>query len=224
MERTIRVTGKGKLSVKPDTIRLIMTVEGTQNEYDKAVQRSAEMTEEIKDLFEQSGFDKNSVRTLYFNVNAEYESYQARDKSWKRRLTGYKFVHRMKIEFPMDNKLLGKILFALGHSELRPEFDIEYTVSDTEKTKNELLRKAVADSKEKAYTLTQAADVSLGSIITIDYSWDEIKFVTKPVNRMMLEASCGEEAMYSDNSSYDIDIAPDDIDVTDSVTVVWAIL
>lgn len=224
MERTIRVTGKGKLSVKPDTIRLIMTVEGTQDEYDKAVQRSAEMTEEIKDLFEQSGFDKKSVRTLYFNVNAEYESYQARDKSWKRRLTGYKFVHRMKIEFPVDNKLLGKILFALGHSELRPEFDIEYTVADTEKTKNELLRKAVADSKEKAYTLTQAADVSLGSIITIDYSWDEIKFVTKPVNRMMLEASCGEEAMYSDNSSYDIDIAPDDIDVTDSVTVVWEIL
>ena len=224
MERTIRVTGKGKLSVKPDTIRLIMTVEGTQDEYNKAVQRSAEMTDKIKDLFEQSGFDKNSVRTLYFNVNAEYESYQARDKSWKRRLTGYKFVHRMKIEFPMDNKLLGKILFALGHSELRPEFDIEYTVADTEKTKNELLRKAVADSKEKAYTLTQAADVSLGSIITIDYSWEEIKFVTKPVNRMMLEASCGEEAMYSDNSSYDIDIAPDDIDVTDSVTVVWAIL
>ena len=27
MERTIKVTGKGKISVKPDTIRLIMTIE-----------------------------------------------------------------------------------------------------------------------------------------------------------------------------------------------------
>ena len=28
MERTIRVTGKGNLLVKPDTVRLIMTMEG----------------------------------------------------------------------------------------------------------------------------------------------------------------------------------------------------
>lgn len=41
MERTIRVTGKGKISVKPDTIRLIMTVEGANKVYDKAVKESA---------------------------------------------------------------------------------------------------------------------------------------------------------------------------------------
>ena len=51
MERTIRVTGKGRLSVKPDTIRLIMTIEGMQEEYDMAVAQSAAMTEEVKDLF-----------------------------------------------------------------------------------------------------------------------------------------------------------------------------
>ena len=28
MERTIRVTGKGNLSVKPDMVRLVMTMEG----------------------------------------------------------------------------------------------------------------------------------------------------------------------------------------------------
>ena len=31
MERTIRVTGKGNLSVKPDTVRLIMTIEGRKS-------------------------------------------------------------------------------------------------------------------------------------------------------------------------------------------------
>ena len=56
MERTIRVTGKGKISVKPDTIRLIMTVEGTNKVYDKAVKESAEKTEKIKDMFENLGF------------------------------------------------------------------------------------------------------------------------------------------------------------------------
>lgn len=224
MERTIKVTGKGNLSVKPDTIRLIMTSEGIQKEYDEAVQMSAEMTNNIKDLFEKLGFDKGLVRTLYYNVNTEYENYQAKDKSWKHRLIGYKFVHRMKIEFPVDNKLLGKILFALGHSQIRPKFDIEYTVADTEKSKNELLNKAVADSREKAYILTQAANVSLGNIIKIDYSWAEIEFVTKPINRMMLETSCIESTDFMEDSGYNIDISPNDINVTDSVTVVWEIL
>lgn len=224
MERTIRITGKGKLSIKPDTIRLIMTIEGVHEEYDKAVQTSAEMTEGLKDLLEQPGVDRDLIHTLYYNVNAEYESYQAKDKSWKRRLTGYKFIHRLKLEFPFDNELLGKILFALGHSNLRPEFDIEYTVADTEKAKNELLNKAVADSKKKALILSQAAGISLGDIITIDYSRTEIDFVSKPVNRMMLEACCMENDGSAETSGYNIDIAPDDINVTDNVTIVWGIL
>lgn len=130
----------------------------------------------------------------------------------------------MKVEFPVDNTLLGKILFVLGHSELQPEFDIEYTIADPEKSKNELLKKAVTDSMEKASILTQAANVSLGSIISIDYSWNEIKFVSKPVNKMMRKSSYSEEAIYSADSGYNIDISPNDIDVTDSVTVIWEIL
>lgn len=36
MDRTIRVTGKGKLSVKPDTIRLRINIEGTYGLYKEA--------------------------------------------------------------------------------------------------------------------------------------------------------------------------------------------
>ena len=153
MERTVRVTGKGNLSVKPDTVRLIMTVDGMQEEYDKAVEHSALMTEEIKNVFEELDFERNSLKTLYFNISAEYESYQARDKSWQRRFEGYKFVHRTKIEFPADKRRLGKVLYALGHSAICPEFRIEYTVAEPEKCKNELLARAVKDSKEKAEVL-----------------------------------------------------------------------
>ncbi len=64
MERTIRVTGKGKISVKPDTIRLIMTVEGTNKVYDKVVKESAEKTEKIKDMFENLGFEREKVKTI----------------------------------------------------------------------------------------------------------------------------------------------------------------
>lgn len=55
----------------------------------------------------------------------------------------------------------------------------------------------------------------------IDYSWGEIDFVTKPMNEMRL-MECTECEM-SALAAYDIDIEADDIDVTDTVTVVWKI-
>ena len=55
----------------------------------------------------------------------------------------------------------------------------------------------------------------------IDYSQGEIDFVTKPMNEMRL-MECTECEM-SAPAAYDIDIEADDIDVTDTVTVVWEI-
>lgn len=222
MERTIKVTGKGKLSIKPDTIRLIVSLEGMKKEYSDVIHLSSEMSEKIKDIFEQQGFEKSMIRTLSFDVKAEYENYQDRDNSWKRRFTGYKFTHRMKVEFPVDNKRLGKILYALGHAPLCPEIQLEYTIADIEKSKNELLASAVSDSAAKAAVLAKAAGVSLGEILNIDYSWTELDFVSRPMRGMALEERCMLKTAEC-GGSYDIDIEADDINVTDNVTVVWKI-
>lgn len=219
MERTIRVTGKGKLSVKPDTIRLRINMEGIYPEYDKALQKSSEAVELLKDLVEKQGYKRKELKTLYFNIDTEYESYQDRDKSWKRRFQGYKYVHRMKIEFPADNQRLGRMIYALAHCPVSPEFSIEYTVADPEASKNELLGEAIKDSMAKANVLATAANVKLGNIVNIDYSWGEVDFVSKPLEELSLR--CCEDAC--EPASYNMDIEPDDIDMADTVTVVWNI-
>ena len=174
----------------------------------------------LKDFVEKQGYERKELKTLYFNIDTEYESYQAKDKSWKRRFQGYKYVHRMKIEFPADNQRLGKMLYALAHCPVSPEFSIEYTVADPESSKNELLGNAVKDSMKKASVLADASDVKLGKIINIDYSWGEIDFVARPLQEMSLRC-CAEDACIP--ASYDMDIEPDDIDITDTVTVIWEI-
>lgn len=222
MMRTIKVTGKGKIEVKPDMIRLYVNTEGIYKEYEDTLRRPTEDTELLKDLFEILGFQRRDLKTVYFNVDTEYESYQGKDKSWKRRFKGYKYNHRMKIEFESDNKRLGQVLYALAHSPLKPELSIEYTVADVEKCKNELLHKAIEDSIQKAQVLATSANVKLGQIQSIDYSWGEIDFVTSPLNEMKL-MECPDCDM-SAPGSYDIDIEADDIAVTDTVTVIWEIL
>ncbi|WP_035795833.1 SIMPL domain-containing protein [Butyrivibrio sp. WCD3002] len=221
-ERMIKVTGKGNLKVKPDVTRLTITLEGQNKEYDKILEQSSKDTEALKDIMEKQGFDRTDVKTLMFNVDTRYESYQTRDNSWRERFVGYEFKHVVKVEFDSDNTRLGKILFALANAKaIHPDFRISYTVKDKEASKNELLGKAIADAKAKAAVLTSAAGVTLKDIKTIDYSWGEIEFEYSPMRGDML---CKSALMEESCRSFDMDIEPDDIEVSDTVTVMWEII
>ncbi len=214
--RTIQVTGKGRLTVKPDRTRVVLTLEDKLPEYAAAVRRSAEETESLRKLLAGFGFESSELKTMYFSVDAQYESYE-RYGAHKRRLVGYKFCHRMKIEFDSDNDRLGKMLFALANSPEEPEIELSYTVKDPEAAKNELLGRAVADAKEKASVLTKAAGVVLGEIQSVNYSWGEIDFEVQPLRAL------NTERCFAADACMDVGIEPDDVEVDDTVTVVWEI-
>lgn len=219
MDKTMKITGKGKVSVKPDIIRLNMTMEESYKEYELTLRQSSETIKILKELFVSLGFKNDDLKTRSFDISTKYESYKAKDQSWKKRLIGYTYTHHMLIEFDAYNKKLGEILYALAHSVITPEISIEYTVSDPEKYKDELLKNAIEDSKHKAKVLAHAANIELCDIVSIDYSWGEINFVSEPIQNFAFASA--EKTMGS--PGYDIDIEADDIDVTDTVTVVWKI-
>lgn len=220
MERTIKVTGKGKISVKPDTIRLLITQSDVEKVYEDAIKRSAENKGYLNCEIQKVGFSKEDLKTLSFNVDTENEGYHDNQGNWKRRFIGYRYTHQMKLEFPVDNNRLGELLSIVSNCPGKPEFSIEYTVSDPELVKNELLARAVEDSKVKATVLSKAAGVFLKEIMIIDYSWEKIDIVTRPVSKLMSDDNRG--AIFKMNSA-DLDIEADDIDVSDTVTVVWRI-
>lgn len=216
--KTIKVTGKGKISVKPDTIKLFMNVEDTKKAYDAVLASSSEKIEELKDLIEQAGFDKKDLKTESFNVDTVYESYEDKNHNWQQRFAGYKAMHSLKLEFAADNEILGKVLLLLAKSKVQPEFRILYTVKDQETLKNKLLEKAVKDSAKKAKVLAKAAGVKLGDIESIDYSWSDNQVYSEPMVRTM---KCMADASV-ENFSLNIEAA--DIDVTDTVTVIWELV
>ena len=217
--RTIRVTGKGQIKVRPDMTRITMSLEGLYEDYSETLRLSSQDTETLKDILSGFGFERSDLKTLNFSVDTEYESYKDRDGSYKQRFTGYRYRHMLKVEFDSDNERLGKILYALANGKVRPEFRISYTVRDPEATKNTLLGKAVKDAREKASVLTEAAGIGLKDIQSIDYSWGEIDFEYRPMDGGILAERC----MAEPTAAYSLDIEPDDIEVSDTVTVVWEI-
>lgn len=214
--RTIRVTGRSSVSVKPDTTSLKITFEGIYKDYEETVRQSAEKTKILREAIEKSGLHGEDLKTKDFSIDSEYESYRDYNDDYKKRFVGYKFHHRTEIQFPKDNKILGRILNELSVCSVKVEFSIDYTVKDKDALKKEVIKRAVENSREKAEILATAAGVILGEIQSIDYSWGEIEIRTSPVDMLEI-GSCEME------SSYDIDIEPDDIDVADTVTILWKI-
>lgn len=220
MEKTIKVTGKGHLAIKPDQILLKLQLTEVEETYEKAIQASAINANEVKDILENIGFDRKELRTSFFNVDSEYESYRDDRGNYKSEFIGYRYKQDLNYKFDIDNKLLGKVLYALSKSNCNAKINILYTIKDTEKAKNDLLKNAIEDSKMKALILTESAGVSLGEIINIDYSWNTIEFYSNPFGSrdlIMYDKCCSSEG------SIDVDIEPEDINVNDNVTIIWSI-
>ncbi|WP_371261838.1 SIMPL domain-containing protein [Selenomonas ruminantium] len=96
-----------------------------------------------------------------------------------------------------------------------PDVRIGFALSDIDGAKKEILEKATKDALEKANILCNAANVKLGQLLSIDYSWDEISFEAHDKFRMSDLSIGGEEASF--------DFEPDDIKASDTVEFTWEI-
>ena len=213
MDRTIRIKGTGKLSVMPDLTRVCFSLTGTYPTYEQAVSCSGENTNRLKDDLARAGFPREDVKTVDFSILPDYESYQTKDKAWKRRLNGYRFRHEAKLEFPSDSEKLGRVLKAANSSAACPAVDIEYTVSEPEKLVGQVLEKAVQDAAAKAEVIARAAGIRLGRVLSVSNTNEEDRY-RDPVICMDMIESCKMSGP---------DLTPEDMDLTGSVTVIWEI-
>ena len=214
MQKTIKITGKGHIKVSPDIMRLNLEIQEVYKDYEETLKMSSEYTETLRNVIQTLGFKRKDLKTTAFNIDLVYENYQE-DGVYKEKIQGYKFSHKMKLEFEKDNRLLGKLLYAFAHSSVTPKLSLDYTISDPDCVKNELLKKAVEDAKKKAEIIAQTSGVKLWEIVNVDYSWEESSFSERTVSTYEIRCCEGD---------YSLNIENDDIDMEEAVTVVWSIL
>lgn len=218
MPRTITVKGMGRVTTAPDYVVISMSLEAHERDYEATMELAAKKIEQLNASLEEIGFEKKSVKTTNFNVRTDYEREKDRNGNYKSVFNGYICSHRLKVEFDFDTKRLAQTLYAISRCLAQPELSISFTVKDPSAVNKELLKSATVNAKEKAQILCEASGVELGQLLTIDYNWGELNIVSH--TDYMLEEKCMAMPV---GGLADMDIEPDDIDVSDTATFVWEI-
>jgi len=214
--KTITVTGTGSASAAPDIITVFMTVTAGDMDYKNTMEQAAERLAALRFALSGVGFEKDDIKTTSFNVNTEYSHEHTPDGRYERRFKGYTCVHRLKLSFDLDMERLSAVIYAIAGCSCMPEFSLSFGVKDEDGFKAEMLRSAASNARTSAEILAAASGVTLGELISVNYSWGSIAIESKTEIVMMKAA-----APMADGA---IEFTPEDIVKNDSATFVWEII
>lgn len=213
--KTIRVSGKGAIHIVPDVTRLELTLKTLHETYEEAYEMAKQNTNSLARIMKEANLDKALPKTTSFDIDKKMESqYDKYDKYIGKKFVGFELDHRVKIDIGMDNELLNTVIRLIGRELKQAEISIIHTVRDERPAQLLMLERAVKDAKEKAEIMAKAAGCSLGEVKEINYSVQEIHIYSQA--RMIHSA---DEAVCCNTGS--LDITPDDLAVSDGVTVEW---
>lgn len=216
MSRSITVKGTGNVSMRPDLIIITMVLETKHLEYDRTMELAARSAEALQLAVEAAGSAREDLKTTNLNIRTEYESYHDQDNNYRTKFAGYVFEQDLTLEFQFDNSVVSNVLDAIAAAPVTPRLDIRFSVKDQEAVKEELLKKAADNAKAKAEILTRSAGVELGDLISIDYSWVDIGLYSQ-------SSVAWEEKLTAARSAPFMDIEPENIEASDTVTFIWEI-
>lgn len=215
--RTLKVTGTASILVPVDTITIHITNSDTKKTYENSLNSSKAALIEFKKQLLLKGFNEKDLKTVSFNINTNYENYKDNNGNYKKRFLGYKYSHSMKLSFRLNDSKLVDVLTSLNTIKGNVNFYLDYKIEDTEKFKNELLIKAIENTKNKAEILANTSGVTLEKIININYSFNEPNNFISPFR--------GENKILGAKMSSDslLTINPEDLKFKDTVTITWEI-
>lgn len=218
MQKTITVKGVGAVSVKPNLMVVSMVLNSKDMDYEKSISLATNQVEELRSALVNVGFKKVDLKTLDFDIHVAEKRVRDKEGDYKYVFDGYECRHRLKLEFDLDTKVLGKALSAIATCSATPNISIDFSVKDSNAVSAEILKKATQNAIQKAEILCESANVKLGALVTIDYNWGEIN-ITSRTRCLGSSKVCAPTMAFAE-----MDIEPEDIDAEDTATFVWEII
>jgi uncharacterized protein len=163
---TITVTGEGRVDSPPDmaTISLGVTTEGA-TAAEAMTANSAELAKVLANL-KAAGIEDRFIQTSGLSLNPNWSNNYSSDSSEAPKITGYLAANILTVQVrALDT--LGGVLDAAVADGANTLNGVTFDLTEPKPALDEARKRAVADAKDRATILTDAAGVKLGPVQSI---------------------------------------------------------
>lgn len=163
-QRTIQVSGIGRVSVQPDraTVRLGVTTEAISAT--TALEENSMRMSDLISVTQEAGIPAASIQTEGLTLQPIYENDVLENGT--RTLTGYRATNMVSITTD-DIAGLGALLDAIVGAGGNTIQGIRFEISDSEAALAQAREAAVNDARNRAEQLTNLLGTQLGDVLTI---------------------------------------------------------
>ena len=161
-DRTIRVTGEGKVTAVPDQAEINVTVEEEGVDLSTVSASAQDKMQKVMRTLKTSGIGDKDIQTTSYNIQPRMKY----DKGESKR-TGYTVSNSLKVVVKKIGDA-GKILDAVANDGVSRVDGPSFGFSDPEKLQIDALKAAVRDAQAKAEALAQASGADLGKVFSIN--------------------------------------------------------
>ena len=201
---TITVTGSASVTLKADYARISVGVSTSAKTVEEATQQNSTTIFAVIEALKTAGVQEDDIATSNYSVHAEYDY----SSFGGQKLTGYNVTNQLTVII-RDMEHIGATLDKATAAGANNIYNIEFLSTQADAAQDEATAYAVQDAMRRAKLLADAADLTLGGIVSISDSSSGWVVSTRSYASKLDMAVAG-------NS-----ILPDDTSVSASVTIVF---
>lgn len=167
-QRTITVSGEGKIFAKPDIGKISLGVTNEAKTVSEAQNQSTEAINKIMAFLKSAGIEEKDVKTTNYYISPVYDYTEH-----KQILRGYQVSQNLKVKI-RDLAKSGDIIAGAADNGANIIGGLSFTIDEPDALKAEARKQAIEKAKEKAENLAVDLGVNLGKLINFSESGGEL--------------------------------------------------
>jgi len=211
----LTVTGEAVLQVPADQATLRVGVETDAETAEAALATSSKTLQKVEQALRKSGLEKGEYSTSNFQVRPRWSQRPRNaEANWRPQIVGYTVSNSFDVKTKKLEKL-GALIEAATKAGANALGQIGFGLADPRKYRADAIEAATANALADAAALAKAAGVTLDGILTLNLDHASVPTLRPMAATMSMRTMDAEAAPPI--------VAPDDIEVRASVSVVYRI-
>ncbi|NSX54762.1 SIMPL domain-containing protein [Parasulfitobacter algicola] len=208
IDRHITVTGTAEVSAQPDMATIQLGVVKEAQDATQALNDSSAVMTEMLEKLAAAGVEPRDIQTSDLSLSPVY-SRNSLEQNEAPRITGFRASNTLRVHV-RDMDSLGNIIGLVTDGGANQFYGLTFGLQDTSTVLDQARREAIANARSKADLYALAAQVQVGSVLSIS---EMTQNAPSPFARMEMQS------MVSDN----VPVASGEMQFSASISVTYGI-